>query len=152
MSATNLADDIFDYIPVREWSEEQKISFGLKFVELFFVYLSKSLDVQLQDNVDSQLENLLAQKAGEKEIVAFYNRLFPELESQVAERAVEFRKMYLFNLYLDKLNKLEESIAEFKANNKSTIELETALKNWQKILTTAKAGDWAGVKDLISII
>lgn len=152
MSATNLADDIFDYIPVREWSEEQKISFGLKFVELFFVYLSKSLDVQLQDNVDSQLENLLAQKAGEKEIVAFYNRLFPELESQIAERAVEFRKMYLFNLYLDKLNKLEESIAEFKANNKSTIELETALKNWQKILTTAKAGDWAGVKDLISII
>lgn len=152
MSATNLADDIFDYIPVREWSEEQKISFGLKFVELFFVYLSKSLDVQLHDDVDSELANLLAQKAGEKEIVAFYNRLFPELGSQIAERAVEFRKMYLFNLYLDKLNKLEENVAEFKANNKSTIELETALKNWQKILTTAKEGDWAGVKDLISIL
>jgi hypothetical protein len=152
MSATNLADDIFDYIPVREWSEEQKISFGLKFVELFFVYLSKSLDVQLHDDNGSELANLLAQKAGEKEIVAFYNRLFPELGSQIAERAVEFRKMYLFNLYLDKLNKLEENVAEFKANNKSTIELETALKNWQKILTTAKEGDWAGVKDLISIL
>ncbi|MBP9758882.1 hypothetical protein KBD45_04235 [Candidatus Dojkabacteria bacterium] len=150
MAINFLTENILSFVPKENWTEDEEISFGLKFVELFYVYLLKSLNMQLTDETDENFEKLLNVNPTEQQIVDFYNKLFPNLAGEIEKRAVEFKKIFIFNLYVDKINNLETMIATNRAQNKDASVYERALNNWEKILTTAKEDKWEGVLELIS--
>lgn len=130
--------NILDFIPTKGWSEEQKVSFGLKFVELFFVFLAKSLDEKLPEDTDTKFEELLNSKPSEQQVTDFYNQLLPNLGIEIENLAIKFKKIFLLNLYSDKLTSLENS------------EDPGAYKNWEKINEFAKADRWDEVIELTS--
>lgn len=143
-------ENILNFIPTRGWSEEQRISFSLKFVELFHVYLAKMLDSQLPGDADNQLQQVLGKQQSEKEIIDFYNKLFPQLSTHIDEASIEFKKIYILNLYSNKLKQLETEIYKKKMANAEVIEEGIAYKNWTKINKLANQDKWEEVLELIS--
>ncbi len=129
--------NILDFIPTQGWSEDQKISFSLKFVELYFVFLSKALDESMPVDVDPKLEELLKTNPSEQQVVKFYNELLPNLGDVIEAQAMKFKKIFLLNLYSDKLVNLEKQ-GESEAYN-----------NWKKINDRAIANKWDEVLELV---
>lgn len=150
MAINFLTENILSFVPNEGWTKDEEISFSLKFVELFYVYLLKSLNMQLTDETDVSFEKLLNANPTEQQIVDYYNELFPNLGAEIEKRAVEFKKIFIFNLYVDKINNLEALIATNRAQNKDASAYEKALNNWEKILTTAKEDNWEGVLEMLS--
>jgi hypothetical protein len=142
--------DILKFIPSSEWSEEQKITVFLQFINVYFVYVFSELGKELSQNAERDLATLLTKKPTATEVMDFYRTLLPNLDDNMIQKAIEFKKIFLLQLYQDKIARLQEKVSTVTPNSPESESLQRNISFWQALHEKAQQDDWAGIEMLLA--
>ena len=142
--------DILKFIPSSEWSEEQKILVFLQFINVYFVYVFSELGKVLSENAEGDLAALLTNTPSANEVMDFHRALLPNLDDTMFQKAKEFKKIFLLQLYQDKIARLQEKVSKVTQDTPESESLQKNISFWQALHEKAQQDDWAGIEMLIS--
>jgi hypothetical protein len=85
------------------------------------------------------------------EVIEFYRQQIPDLDNTLGNLILEFKKIFLTQVYQNKVQELDKQLAD--PNNK---EIETVLKaakdSWQKSYGFSQTDDWDKVAEAVKLI
>jgi hypothetical protein len=144
--------DLLNLIAAEGWDEKEQAKTVLMFSQSLAGFLGERLNQSSPASLEPAFKELLKKpELSPDEVIEFYRQQIPDLDNTLGNLILEFKKIFLTQVYQNKVQELDKQLAD--PNNK---EIETVLKaakdSWQKSYGFSQTDDWDKVAEAVKLI